>query len=120
MRYEVRDCDDGVVDTAESFSEAEEAREWHSNEVPWGSPYSIEATDPERTCPECDGRMRDRGDCLQCRDCGWLGVPCFECDGWVTDYLGIQKGDHVSECSDCGNRFHTAANWWEIQQTGTQ
>lgn len=68
----------------------------------------------ERTCPECAGdRFRERGDSLECVGCGWLGIPCFSCGGWITDYIGIKKGDHVTECPDCGQRFHAAANWWE-------
>lgn len=70
----------------------------------------------ERECPKCNGPMVELGDGLTCVECGHYGIPCWGCDGWITDYVGIIKGDHVSECPDCGQRHYTAADWWEVPE----
>jgi len=68
-----------------------------------------------RVCKRCDStQLRDRHDLMECQDCGWIGTPCWSCDGWISNYIGIKKGDHVSECPECGQRHYAAADWWEI------
>jgi hypothetical protein len=42
MSFLILDCDGRVIDTAETGMEAQEAKEWHSEETPWGRPYLIE------------------------------------------------------------------------------
>lgn len=60
--------------------------------------------------------MREQGDGLTCRDCGWHGLPCTGCGGWITRYLGIdENGDSVGECPDCGERYYAAAPRWELE-----
>lgn len=41
MRFEVIDCDESVVDTAETAEEGGKALQWHDDNHPWGRPYAL-------------------------------------------------------------------------------